>query len=164
MERKPWVGNDGAWRFLFSALRAADAPFVYSLLFGGLGATISKNLPLIGATIAPATSAQTTAHWYLLGAASVAAARQIFWNHALGINEFPPALAIGVPIFNSFVNLLTVLFTLRNLPAEGINSPLVQAGFVLFALGSFVETFADIQRKIFKVRFPSGLFSLVSPL
>jgi hypothetical protein len=152
MERNPWVGNDGKWRYLFSALRAADVPFAHSLLFGGLGAAINKNLPLIGAAVAPATSAQSAAHWYLFGAVAVAAGRQIFWNHALSVNEFPAALAVGVPIFNTLVNTLAILFSLRCMPAEGIDSPLVRAGFVLFALGSFVETFADIQRKLFKVR------------
>ena len=71
-------------------------------------------------------------------------------------------IGIGVPQFFHVVTLASVVF--NNAKFGGWQD---KTGLVLFFLGGFIETFSEIQRKLFKAQvsnkgklYTSGLFSL----
>jgi hypothetical protein len=87
-----------------------------------------------------------------------ASARHVFWQLFISEQVMPPSFALIACTFNTVMNASNVGMSLWGLAS---NAPVVQnsilwgswtraLGLGMFCLGSFVETFADLQRKMFK--------------
>jgi hypothetical protein len=94
----------------------------------------------------------------IAGMVLVASTRHVFWQLYISEQEMPPSFALMACAFNTVMNASNVGVSLWGLAS---NAPGAQnwilwgswtrvMGLVLFCLGSFVETFADLQRKAFK--------------
>lgn len=111
----------------------------------------------------------------LLGMAIIASARHVFWQLYISEQILPVSFALMVGMFNSSVNAMNIGMslwsTVSNVPGGSATmlwgSWTRGLGLGLFCLGSFVETYSELQRKDFKDQpvnkgkvFMSGLFGL----
>ncbi|EFQ33236.1 hypothetical protein CGRA01v4_08702 [Colletotrichum graminicola] len=170
----------------FIGLRGLDPFLQYQLIAGGLGASI---LGRIGVRSIPLDVAalSTTAisildnlslplpHLILLGMSVGSFAKHAYWLVFLSAEEFPVSNAIPVSFYNTLVNSANSLLLIAA-STSVLNSPRyfpgtalpyqVVLGSALYAVGMFLETASEWQRKQFKDRpenkgkvIKSGLWS-----
>lgn len=151
LDRSSPAGGDTIPRLLFGALRFANVGLQYSLLFGGAGQYLWNTLPYVS-RFAPTTINLGTAHKALVAAYAVAAAKHTFWAFHLGVTQLKTGDAVAISIFNSLIDFLCTMSAV-GVAGNSHTTPLFRVGAGLFAVGAFVETFAELQRKWFKVCF-----------
>lgn len=89
----------------------------------------------------------------------VRALRHVFWSLYICNYVIPPSLAVLVPTFNFLGTSLQMWLATKagpKLASKGHLPALVYSATGLFALGSFLETFSELQRRKFKKHSPSG--------
>ncbi|KDN66567.1 hypothetical protein CSUB01_02561 [Colletotrichum sublineola] len=156
----------------FIGLRGLDPFLQYQLVAGGLGVSI---LGRIGVRSIPLNVAAlyTTGislfdnlrlplpHLILLSMSVGSFAKQAYWLVSLSAEEFPVSNAVSVSLYNTLVNsvnsllLLAASTSVLNSPRDfpGIALPYqVILGSALYAVGMFLETASEWQRKQFKDR------------
>ncbi|TQN72111.1 putative 7-dehydrocholesterol reductase [Colletotrichum shisoi] len=156
----------------FIGLRGLDPFLQYQLVAGGLGASI---LGKVGVSSIPLNIAalSTTSislfdnlhlplpHLLLLGMSVGSFVKQAYWLVALSAEEFPVSIAVSVSFYNSLVNSANSLLLLaastsvltspRDFPGTALPYQVV-LGSILYAVGMFLETASEWQRKQFKDR------------
>jgi protein-S-isoprenylcysteine O-methyltransferase Ste14 len=160
----------------FIGLRALDPLLQYEILARGLGAGLLSavglaTLPLGTTGLIPGGAlldrlGLPLPRLIVLGMAVGSTVKQVFWLTYLSREEFPPAAAVAVSLYNSFVNsansILAVTAATTAALAYGPDIPVpgtgravslpVAVGAVMYIVGMAVETVAEIQRKRFKDR------------
>ncbi|KAF2673020.1 hypothetical protein BT63DRAFT_410076 [Microthyrium microscopicum] len=148
---------------VFIGLRALDPVIQYGILAKGLGSGL---LHKVGLETLPALPPNTGTfldglglspyRLILLAMATGTAVKQIFWLTATANEEFPPAAAVSVSLFNTFMNSLnTLAFTTVAVSAslsdrsQFPQTPLL-VGSALYTVGIALETYSEIYRKSFK--------------
>lgn len=147
----------------FVGLRSLDPYLQYQILTHG-SAIVSK----LGLAAVPSLSASSLANLpvasrLLLAMSTGSAIKQIFWLLNLSREEFVPATAISVSIYNSLVNSIMSLLLVTTASSATLSTPLVRipgtaqsvslpiaVGTALYAIGITTETVAELQRKRFK--------------
>ncbi|KAJ0167725.1 hypothetical protein CTA2_698 [Colletotrichum tanaceti] len=156
----------------FIGLRALDPFLQYQLVAGGLGASILGKVGVSSIPLNIATLSTTSIslldnlhlplpHLILLGMSVGSFVKQAYWLVALSAEEFPVSTAVSVSSFNSIVNSANSLLLLaastsvltspRNFPGTAMPYQVV-LGSILYAVGMFLETASEWQRKQFKDR------------
>lgn len=150
----------------FLGLRSLDSILQYKLLAGSGAAllakagiaTITNGAPLqIGLGFVDSLNLPAS-HFVILTMAVGSAVKQSYWLTVLSQETFPPASAIAVSVYNTFVNttntllFLTAATTSLSAPAfPGTNIPYpLLVGSTLYTIGIVLETVSEYQRKKFK--------------
>ncbi|CZR66693.1 uncharacterized protein PAC_16594 [Phialocephala subalpina] len=156
-------GTSTLGSLLFITLRSLDVPFQLYLL---------RRYPLTTS----GSSYLGLSPYYATVASMVVVTsiRHVFWKLVIGEQVLAPSFAMIVSTFNTVFNGLNITMAIwgriRNAPSanEGtFNSASQTLGLGLFIIGSFLETFSELQRKTFKSSpknkgklYTGGLFSL----
>jgi len=130
-------------RIAFVALRLFDVAVQALLLFGGAQHFFELFLKPV-----PRTASDTSRFLLLIAFGLIAAVRQSYHAIFLMRESFPIENARNVAVYNFVYDTVLSLCAVRQSQTEF--SWMQWTGIVLFAVGSFLETSADLQRKWFK--------------
>lgn len=166
---------------LFVGLRSFDISLQYGILARGLGAsslhkvgfkTLDQGPPIVTGLRLLDNLGLSPYRLILFGMGVGSAIKQIYWLLGISQEEFLPASAVVVSIFNTVFNSLNSVLFIGQLTSASANgehfpqTPLI-AGSALYAVGILTETFSEWQRKQFKNDsankgkvYNGGLFSL----
>lgn len=179
--RKKGISSSG--NLVFTLLRILDLPLQYHLLKSGMGESIVRKL---GGTPTPASAAAATAlglspyQSLIMGLATGAAAKQIYWCLLIGDNVFKPSFATGIAAYNTLHDTVNTLLSLWIVSSNSYNpstwielltvSPnksSVGLGLVIYVVGLVTEWYSEVQRSRFKQNpqnkgklYTGGLFGL----
>ena len=147
-------------RTVFAGMRLLDPVLQYSLISYGYGNAISKifGLKAIHTTL-------TKPLGLLVGLTTVAALRHVLWASYIVAVPVSAGEGVAIGIFNLLVDSINTLIALR---VPGTQLKLVHyLATGLYALGAWIETWSELQRKWFKDKsshqghiHTGGLFSL----
>lgn len=150
---------------IFIGLRTLDPFIQYQLLANGYGASL---LTKLGLHALPSFGLLSLSHLplpsqILLSMSAVATTKHVFWLLLLSKEEFTPALAGSVGIYNGLMNTINSLLLVATASSAALVTPSVQipgtlqsvslpiaVGVALFTVGILTETVAEVQRKTFK--------------
>ncbi|MCJ1434146.1 hypothetical protein MMC27_003513 [Xylographa pallens] len=166
-------GPAPAGKTTFVLLRSLDVVLQYYLLRSNIGGRFIQRLG--GVAIPPATplALGLSPYQLLIWALSIgSAAKQIFWTVYISDNVFEPGFAALISAYNTLLNTLNLLLstwsTTSNAPVNLLGGT-VPVGVLLYALGIYLETVSEIQRRAFKHApgnkdkpFSEGLFGLAT--
>ena len=172
---------------IFVGLRSADVALQYAILQRGWGASLIETL---GGRAIQATTATNDGVLGLTPYAAIISAmalgstiKQLIYLLVIAEQEFPPAAASVISVFNTFLNSTNTLLSLWVVSSAGAiaaspsasiidvisSSPTLAVGVGLYVLGNLVELGSETQRKIFKSNpenkgkpYGGGLFSLAT--
>ncbi|TEA22720.1 Delta(14)-sterol reductase [Colletotrichum sidae] len=155
----------------FIGLRGLDPLLQYKIIAGGWGASLLSKLNI--SSIVPLTGSNTglffldnlnnlpLPHLIIIGMSVGSFAKQAWWLVGTSEEDFPPSAAVAVSFYNTLVNsansllLLAASTSVLNSAYDfpGTKLPYqVVVGSVMFAVGMFLETASEWQRKQFKSR------------
>ncbi|KAF7552968.1 hypothetical protein G7046_g7251 [Stylonectria norvegica] len=147
-------------------LRGLDPILQFYLLAGGGSALLAKT-GVAAIVNGPAVTTGVgliddlglpAAHLVLVAMAAGSAIKQCYWLAALSQEYFPPDMAVGVSVYNTFMNTANTLLFLSG-TTSSLTGPLVPGtaipyttvvGAVLYAVGIALEAGSEYQRKKFK--------------
>ncbi|MCJ1291931.1 hypothetical protein MMC34_003481 [Xylographa carneopallida] len=161
----------GKGTFIF--LRSLDVLLQYYLLRSNAGGRLIYRLGGTASPPSPALALGLSPYQLVIWTLSIgSAAKQIFWTVRISENVFAPSFAAVIAAYNTVLNTLNLLLSVwgatSNEPGCGLRGT-VPVGVVLYALGIYLETVSEIQRKAFKEApgnrdrpFSGGLFGLAT--
>ncbi|MCJ1314863.1 hypothetical protein MMC15_000177 [Xylographa vitiligo] len=166
-------GPAPAGKATFILLRSLDVLLQYYLLRSNAGGRLVHRLG--GTAIPPSAPLALGLSPYrlLIWTLSVgSAAKQIFWTACISENVFEPGFAAIISAYNTLLNTLNLLLAVWGATSNAPRSLLggtVPVGVLLYALGIYLETVSEVQRRAFKRApgngdrpFCGGLFGLAT--
>ncbi|MCJ1283195.1 hypothetical protein MMC26_002522 [Xylographa opegraphella] len=166
-------GSSPAGKVTFTLLRSLDVVLQYYLLRSNAGGRLVQRLS--GTAIPPSAPLALGLSPYQLliwGLSIGSAAKQIYWTLCISDNVFEAGFAAVISAYNTLLNTLNLLLsvwgTTSNAPGTLWRGTL-PVGVLLYALGIYLETVSEVQRRAFKEApgnrdrpFSGGLFGLAT--